>query len=190
MTYLRLQQADATGQTERAHVVLSAVGTSDLTVPVTVDFSTWRPGRSEMRWTANCPANGEGNRMYQSTGHQVTVGSPSPSYRADPYIEARGWYAGHNYANARWLTPLANVRRGSTVKVKIAPGSGGLATKLAIVSANPHYHAGDPGMELLRTTQAGTYSILVPGNLPDGSRLVAISSDGQLAGVSAIPVAS
>lgn len=190
--YIRLQQADGTGQAERVHLDIPGglVGDTDTTYTIPVDFSKWRTGRSEMRWTANCPANGEGNRFYQSTGYQVTVRSASPSYRTDPYIEARGWYAEHNYANDRWLTPLASIRRGSTAKIKIGPGSGGKATKLAIVAANPHYHMGDPGLELLRTTTAGTFSILVPGNLPDGSKLVAISSDGQLAGVSSIPVAA
>lgn len=189
--FLRLQQADAAGQTEQLHVDFAKgqlVGGSDLTFQVEVDYSRWRTGRCEERWTANCPANGEGNRMYQSTGYQVTVRSDSPRYRTDPFIEARGWYASHGYANARWLTPLSGIKRGATVKVKIAPGSGGKTTKLAIVSANPNYHAGDGGTELLRKTAAGTYTVLIPSDLPDGSRLVAISSDGQVAGVSAVPV--
>lgn len=191
--YLRLQQADAAGQTERVHIDIPAgqlLGDSEATYTVVVDFAKWRAGRSEMRWTANCPANGEGNRMYQSTGYQVAVRQTTPSYRADPYIEARGWYVDHNYATVRWLTPLANVRLGAEVKVRLGPGSGGRATKLAIVSANPHYHTGDPGVELLRASAGGTFAIRIPGNLPPGSRLVGISSDGQLAGVSSIPVVS
>lgn len=163
------------------------VGDSEATFDVPVNFDLWPTGRREMRWTANCPANGEGNRMYQSTGYQVSIRAASPKYRTDPWIEARGWYFEHGYQNPRWLTRLDAIKPGATVKVKLAPGSGGRTTKLAIVSLNPHYHDGDGGTELLHKTAAGTYSFVVPAGT-SGQKLVAIASDGQVAGVSAVTI--
>lgn len=176
--------------TERVRIPVKLgrlIGDTDTWFEVPVDFSEWRTGRTEMRWTANTNRNGEGKRQFQTLACQVKVRAATPSYRSGPFNEARGWYPEHEYANARWLTPLEDIRPGATVKVKIGPGSGGKPTRLAIVALNPRYHDGDPGVEILRKTAAGTYSVVVPPGT-SGQRLVAISSDGQLAGVAGVTI--
>jgi len=155
---------------------------------VTVDFSTWGTGRREMRWTANIPTNGEGNRQYQSTGWQVCVRSCSPTYRSGPWIEARGWYAlGHDYANARLTSPLSTVRSGGTITVKLAPGSGGSPTKLAGVYIDPDFHHGSAGIVVLQRAGSFSGSVTLPTLPPGPHKLVLLSSDGQNAGVLAVP---
>ena len=155
---------------------------------VTVDFSTWGTGRREMRWTANIPKNSEGNRQYNSTGWQVCVRSCTPSYRSGWYTEARGWYDdGHDYANARLTTDPSLIGSGRTIGVALKPGSGGSPTKLAGIYIDPDFHAGSAGTTVLSRAGAFTGSVRLPV-LPSGShRLVLLSSDGQNAGVLAIP---
>ena len=154
---------------------------------VTVDFSTWGTGRREMRWTANIPKNGEGARHYQSTGWQVCVRSCSPSYRSGPWVEARGWYTGHGYANARLTSDLSTVRSGGTIKVKLAPGSGGDPTRLAGVYIDPDFHNGSAGIVVKQTTAAFSGSVTLPILSSGAHRLVLLSSDGQNAGLQVIP---
>lgn len=155
---------------------------------VSVDFSTWGTGRREMRWTANIPKNDEGNRQYQSTGWQVCVRSCTPTYRTGPWTEARGWYTDHGYQNARLTSPLADVRAGGTVKVKLAPGSGGKATTFSGAYIDPDFHHGSEGTVLL--TRNGSYSgsVTIPADLPAGPhRLVLLASDGLNAGILLVP---
>lgn len=154
---------------------------------VNVNFATWPTGRREMRWTANIPSNGEGNRQYQSTGWQVCVRACSPTYRSGPFLEARGWYDGHGYANARLTSALSTVRSGGTIKVALKPGSGGLTTHLAGVYIDPDFHHGSAGIVVRQWTAAFSGSVTLP-TLPSGPhRLVLMSSDGQNAGVQVIP---
>jgi hypothetical protein len=154
---------------------------------VTVDFSTWPSGRREMRWTANIPVNSLGNRQYQSTGWQVCIRSCTPSYRSGPYVEARGWYTGRGYQNARLTSALSTVVSGGTITVKLAPGSGGKPTVFSGVYLDPDFHAGNSGTVLL--TRTGPYSgvVVIPVLAPGPHRLVLLSSDGLNAGVLAIP---
>lgn len=155
---------------------------------VTVDFSKWGTGRREMRWTANVPKNGEGKRQYQSTGYQVCVRSCTPTYRSGVYIEARGWYAdGHDYANARLTSAPSTIRSGGVIRVSLKPGSGGNATKLAGVYIDPDFHNGSAGIVVFERTSAYEGSVTLPTLPPGPHRLVLVSSDGQNAGVLAIP---
>jgi hypothetical protein len=154
---------------------------------VTVDFSTWPSGRREMRWTANVPKNAEGNRQYQSTGWQVCIRSCTPSYRSGVYLEARGWYTGRGYQNARLTSPLSTVVSGGTVTVSLKPGSGGKPTTFSAVYLDPDFHHGSAGTVLL--TRNGPYvgSITIPILAPGPHKLVLLSSDGLNAGVLGIP---
>lgn len=155
---------------------------------VVVDFSTWGTGRREMRWTANVPRNGEGKRQFQSTGWQVCVRSCSPSYRSGPFTEARGWYAdGHEYANARLTSTLSTVKSGGTIKVALKPGSGGDPTKFAGVYIDPAFHGGSAGKTVRTWTAAFSGSVTLPTLSSGPHRLVLVSSDGQNAGVLAVP---
>jgi hypothetical protein len=159
-----------------------------LTGTVSVNLGSWGTGRREMRWTANIPNNAEGNRQFQSTGIQICVRACSPSYRSGPYLEARGWYDdGHGYANARLTSNISTVKSGGTITVALKPGSDGDPTRLAGVYIDPDFHAGSAGTVVRQWSAAFSGSVTLP-TLPSGShRLVLLSSDGQNAGVLAIP---
>ena len=139
-----------------------------------------------MRLTANVSSNGDGLRQFQSTGWPVPVRSTVCSTRCNVFWEARGWYdSGHEYANAR-LTTL-DIRSGGTIKVRLGPGSGGLPTKLAGVYVDPDFHHGSAGIVVRQWASSYTGSVTLP-SLPSGPhKLVLLSSDGQNAGVLAIP---
>ena len=159
-----------------------------LTLPINV--GAWPSGTQELRLTANINDNDEGKRQFQSTGwplHVRSITFPSCG-RCNVFHEARGWYEGRGYANARVTTPLAQIRSGATIKVSLKPGSDGLPTRFAGIYANPDMHNDDPGIVIREWSGPFTGSVTLP-TLPAGSRLVLISSDGANAGVLAVPVA-
>jgi hypothetical protein len=161
----------------------------DLTI--TADVSNWSTGRHELRFTANVPdeqpdVSGD-QRMFQSTGIQLCVRSCTPSYRSGDWLEARGWYDGHGYQNARLTSTLASVRSGGTISVRLAPGSDGLPTKGAGVYIDPNFHDGNPGIVVREWAGPYTGSVTLP-DLPSGShRLVLVAHDGKNAGVLQVP---
>jgi hypothetical protein len=140
-----------------------------------------------MRWTANVPKNADGNRQYQSTGWQVCIRSCTPSYRSGVYLEARGWYTGRGYQNARLTSQLTTVRSGGTITVSLKPGSGGLSTKFSAAYIDPDFHHGSAGTVIF--TRNGPYvgSITIPVLAPGPHKLVLLASDGLNAGVLGIP---
>jgi len=155
---------------------------------VNVNLSNWGTGRREMRWTANIPKNSEGNRQYQSTGYQVCVRSCTPTYRTGWYTEARGWYDdGHDYANARLTSDPSAIGSGRTIKVSLKPGSGGSTTRLAGVYIDPNFHQGSAGTTVMTRPSAFEGNVLLPILSSGSHRLVLLSSDGQNAGVLALP---
>jgi len=154
---------------------------------VTVNFSAWPTGRDEMRWTANLPKNDLGNRQYQSTGWQVCIRSCTPSYRSGVYLEARGWYTGRGYQNARLTSPLTTVQSGGTITVKLAPGSGGLPTTFSGAYIDPDFHNGSAGLTIFSRAGSYTGTIVIPALAPGPHKLVLLSSDGLNAGVLGIP---
>lgn len=159
--------------------------TQTLTLPV--DFSRSSSGRHEIRISVNIPDEdltlSGSQRMFQSTGAQVCIKSCSPSYRAANFLEARGWYTGNEYQNARLTSPLSTVKAGGTISVKLAPGSNGKATKFSGIYINPDFHNGKSGTILKETNGPFTGSIKLPTTLAAGSRVVLVTSDGQEAGV-------
>lgn len=184
-----IRVADGSNVKQSWPLILGPCGDCSWSGTVVVDFSTWGTGRREMRWSANVPKNGEGQRQFQSTGWQVCVRSCSPTYRSGPFTEARGWYEGRGYANARLTSELSTVRSGGTIKVALKPGSGGLTTRFAGVYIDPDFHRGNAGRVVRTWTTAFTGSVTLP-SLPAGNhRLVLLSSDGSNAGVLAIPFA-
>lgn len=157
----------------------------------TVNLSSWSTGRHELRFTANVPdeqpdASGD-QRMFQSTGIQLCVRSCTPSYRSGDWLEARGWYDGHGYQNARLTSSVASVRSGGTISVRLAPGSEGLATTGAGVYIDPDFHNGSAGIVVREWSGPFTGSVTLP-SLPSGAhRLVLVAHDAQNGGVLLIP---
>jgi hypothetical protein len=157
----------------------------------TIDLSGVPTGRHELRMSANNPDEdpdkaGE-QRMFQSTGYQICVRSCTPSYRdAGVQIEARGWYTGVEYQNARLDTDPATIRSGGLVDVRLGPGVGGAPTRFAGVYIDPDFHAGLSGTVVREWSSAFSGSVRIPNVAPGPHRLVLLSSDGQNAGVLAV----
>lgn len=156
---------------------------------IDVDFSKWPTGRDELRLTANIPSNADKLRQYESTGLQICVRSCTPTYRTGTHIEARGWYSGHGYANAKLASPLATVCSQCIITVRLSPGAGGLATKLAGVYIDPDFHHGTAGVVVKTWSAAFTGSVMLPALADGPHKLVLLSSDGFNAGVLVVPFA-
>ena len=163
-----------------------------------IDFGAFGTGLRELRISLNVPDEQPDNlvgsdqgdqRMYQSTGWQVCVRSCSPEYRSGPeFVEARGWYEGHGYQNARLTTGFESVRAGATVGVKLAPGAGGEPTVFSAVYLDPDMHRHNPGRILLEHSGPYSGSVTIPADLAPGThRLTLLASDGKNAGVLVIP---
>lgn len=153
----------------------------------TVDFSSWPTGRQELRWRGEIPKSTD-QEQNSSSGYQLCVRSCSPTYRSGPFLEARGWYTGHGYQNARLTSSIGSLTPGGTIKVSLAPGSGGKATKEWQVALNPDYHNGSHGTLLASGTGSFKGSIHLPDTLVPGDKLILLASDGQDAGVLLIVV--
>lgn len=197
--WLRVQEANSSGQTERFRQNIAIGPCVDCTHNLTVrmDFSQWRTGRNEMRFSLNVPDEQPGvsgaQRMFQSTGWQVCVRSCTPSYRSGDFIEARGWYdnapqgESHEYANARLTTPLSSVRSGGTIGVSLRPGAGGLPTVGHGVYIDPDFHHGSAGIVVREGTGPFTGNVTLPTLASGAHKLVLVSHDGQNAGVLMVP---
>jgi len=157
----------------------------------TIDLSGVPTGRHEFRLSANNPDEDPDQagdqRMFQSTGYQICVRSCTPSYRdAGVQIEARGWYTGVEYQNARLDTDPSSIRSGGLIDVRLGPGVGGAPTRLAGVYIDPDFHAGRAGTVVREWTGAFSGSVRIPNVAPGPHKLVLLSSDGQNAGVLAV----
>jgi hypothetical protein len=157
----------------------------------TIDLSSVPTGRHELRISANNPDEDPdlagAQRMFQSTGYQICVRSCTPSYRdAGVQIEARGWYTGVEYQNARLDTDPASIRSGELIDVRLGPGVGGAPTRFAGVYLDPDFHAGRSGTVVREWAGAFSGSVRIPSVAPGPHKLVLVSSDGQNAGVLAV----
>ena len=179
-SYLRFQ--DASGPASIKIPLTIGPGDATAWVPVDLDLGLWGTGRRETHITANIPINSDGKRQFNSSGWQLCVRSCTPSYRTPPWTEARGWYEGHNYQNARFLSllPVVPVSGLWTFRVQLLQlGAGG-------VFIDPDFHAGSEGT---RIAAAGYYGYLTVDTrlLANGThRLVLVASDGQSAGVQVV----
>jgi hypothetical protein len=147
-------------------------------------------GSTEFRFTyrIDYTVNGEARTQYQSTGYQGCVRTCASPDRAIPWTEARSWYTDHGYANARLRSDPSCVRAGGTCRVELKPGSGGDPTVESIVTIDPNFHGGDGGRVILHRDGPYTGDITIPADLAPGThKLVLVSSDGQNAGVLALP---
>jgi hypothetical protein len=154
----------------------------------TIDLSGVPTGRHELRMSANNPDEDPdkagAQRMFQSTGYQICVRSCTPSYRdASVQIEARGWYTGVEYQNARLDTDPTSIRSGGLIDVRLGPGAGGAPTRFAGVYIDPDFHAGRSGTVVREWSSAFSGSVRIPSVGPGPHKLVLLSSDGQNAGV-------
>ena len=100
-----------------------------------LDYDTTRvPSDGYLGFRFHAVTAPDGSLGYTSTGWQVTLasggGRPTQNYRTPPFTEARGWYTGTDYENARLTSTLPRqpVSGLWTCNVKLAPGSGGAKT--------------------------------------------------------------
>jgi hypothetical protein len=164
---------------------------TEVTLPV--DFGQFGTGIREFRLTVNVPdeqpsVSGE-QRMFNSTGWPVCVRECSPAYRTQglAFWESRGWYddgplgLDHGYQNQR--ASVAEVKAGQTIRVDIAPGSGGRTTTFAMVTVNPSFHAGIAGRVLLQRSSSFSGNLTLPTDLIPGDKLAIVGHDGKNGGV-------
>ncbi len=114
-----------------------------------LDYDTTRvpvDGYLEFRFHAKVTSP-DGTIGYTSTGWSATLanggGRPVRNYRTPPHIEARGWYTGTDYENARLTSnlPSGPVSGLWTFGVSLAKGSGGSPVTHVLVSVDPKFHA-------------------------------------------------
>ena len=118
-------------------------------------------GSLEFRFHAKVTSP-DGSLGYTSSGWQAVLangGRPVQSYRPAAYLEARGWYEGTEYENARFVTPLPSgpVKGAWTFGVSLAPGSGGTAVNHVLVSVDPHFHNVPVDRGIVVFEKAGPY---------------------------------
>lgn len=159
-------------------------GQRTFTMPLNLSGLT--PGSYEFRisYEIHYTLNGTAREQFQSTGLQACVGSCVGPDRTLPWMEARSWYTGRNYANARLLSNTSCLIRGGQCLVEMRDGSGGSPTVEHIAAIDPNYHAGLRGIELRRGSGTFKGSVTIPSTLSSGAhKLVLVSSDGKNAGV-------
>lgn len=71
----------------------------------TLNTDAWAAGRHELRFGAYV-TNADGLVWFATGGWQLSVRATTPSYRSGPFTEARSWYPGPDYTNARIRSPL------------------------------------------------------------------------------------
>jgi hypothetical protein len=112
-----------------------------------LDYDTTKvpaDGALEFRFHAKVTSP-DGTVGYTSSGWQAVLangGRPVQNYRKPPWIEARGWYTGTEYENARFTSPLPSgpLQGTWTFNVSLGPGSGGTPVDHVLVSVDPHFH--------------------------------------------------
>jgi hypothetical protein len=164
-------------------------GNAEAWVPFDIDFSTWSTGRRELRWTSRIPrpdpTNSSVNEMFNSTGWQLCIRSCSPTYRpVGPFTEGRGYYSGHDYDNAIFLSklPVEPVSGLWTFDARlVSTGPGG-------IFIDPDFHNGNSGTVVRGTggSWKGTVTIDTQTLSNGPHRLVLVSSDGKNGGVQVI----
>jgi hypothetical protein len=131
----------------------------------------------------------DGSIGYTSTGWQATLangGRPVQSYRVPPWIEARGWYTGVEYENARLTSalPTGPVSGLWTFGVKLAPGSGGRPANHVMVSLDPRFHAVPVDRGRVIFEQSGPYTgniTIDTRTLSDGAHRLFMRTDSAIA---------
>jgi hypothetical protein len=156
-----------------------------------LDYDTTRvsaDGYLEFRFHAKVIAP-DGSEGYTSTGWQATLangGRPIQNYRTPPFTEARGWYTGTEYENARFTStlPPQTVSGIWTCNVKMAPGSGGTKTTHTLVTIDPRFHATpvERGQVVFETNGPYQGPISIDTRtLPDGPHRLLLRTDSTVA---------
>lgn len=161
------------------------------TFPIDVDTAQVPyDGRLEFRFHAFVSDPVTGQKGYPSTGWQAYLangGRPTQVYRTGNFLEARGWYTNHGYANSRLTTPISSIGSGKTIGVKIDKGSGGLTTTFSGIYIDPDFHHGSSGIVVKQVNAYYTGNVTLPTLSSGSHKLVLVSSDGKNVGVLAIP---
>jgi hypothetical protein len=166
----------------RRDLNLSCPGSEDVTkmcewwIPIDVDTSKIPGGYQELRFRFNViQTNGE--RQFASTGWQAWYHGGTATYRTPPWLEARGWYQGAEYENARLLSPVpyAPVSGTYTFKAAMVPGSGGIAVADHGVHVDARFNLDDFGTTVNQGSGSfnGTVSINTT-TLTNGPHCVAL----------------
>jgi len=131
LSSVKLQVAGSGGNVEVAKVKMdkSCPSGCEFNVPLTADLGkVGKSGLQEFRFRAVLD-HPNGKRSVASTGWQAFVdgGGSSDDYRSTDFLEARGWYTGDGYANARIESPLPSgpVTGPFDLDVSLRPGAGG-----------------------------------------------------------------
>lgn len=109
-----------------------------------------RDGRQEFRFRAQVKEP-DGKEMVASTGWlaRVANGKPIQHYRDSWSAEARGWYTGVGYANAKIESLPMTARSGMWYPaVRMTAGSGGIPVTSYRIVLDPDFHAGNNGITL------------------------------------------
>ncbi len=109
-----------------------------------------RDGRQEFRFRAQVKEP-DGKEMIASTGWLAWLnnGKPIQHYRDSWSAEARGWYTGVGYANAKIASvPMTALRGWWSPSLRMTAGSGGIPVTSYRVVLDPDFHAGNPGTTL------------------------------------------
>lgn len=169
---------------QRWSLTLGPCADCSTTVYLPINVGAWPSGRQELRLTANVSSNSDGLRQFQSTAWPINVRATTPCDRCSVFWTARGWYdLGHDYANAGLLSPPASLGSGATIKIRLGPGAGGSATRLAGIYIDPDFHHGSAGIVVRQYATSITTYVALPALQAGPHRLVLLSSDGFNAGV-------
>lgn len=148
-------------------------------VPITVNTSQIPSGYQELRFRFNV-TQPNGERQFASTGWQAYYRSRTGGYRSYPWLEARGWYTGTNYANARFLSPIphAPVSGTWTFNVAMVPGASGIAVTHSAVHVDARFNLDDFGWTVTERSGPYTGSVSIDTRrLANGRHYLAIKSD-------------
>ena len=157
-----------------------------------VDYDTTRvpaDGYLEFRFHARVVAP-DGSLGYTSTGWQATLANgglrPVRNYRTPPFVEARGWYTGTEYENARFTSslPAGPVSGLWTFTCKLVKGSGGTPVNHVLVTVDPKFHADpvDRGQVVFEQSATHTGAITIDTRaLSDGAHRLVMRTDSTVA---------
>jgi hypothetical protein len=183
LTGLRSQIADDAGQ----HLASAlqpdvSCNNTDCTYWFIVNFDTTvgtYDGIQELRFLTEVDQGT--TEQFATTGWQAKLenNKPDNDYRATLYYtEARGWYTGHGYANARLKStiplPSSPVPTNFVTSWSLAKGSGGLTITKSECAIDPDYHAGNNGTIVLSTNSqyVGDVTVDTSALAPGTHRLV------------------
>lgn len=155
-----------------------ANGDQTLFVTVSFDASKLSTGIHEMRLASIVDQPGAAEQ-FVSSGHPLYVRSMTGGATTRNYHEARGWYTGFDYENARTRTPLANFRvltSPFSFNTECAAPSGAPVTGCSVL-LDPNAHAGSLGTAILPFVAGPSKRTATLAGLAAGLHKIAIKTD-------------